>query len=151
MKKFQFSLDKVLTYKEQIEEDLRNQHALIIQSINKEENILKAMEEEFAVKARELDEIKQRGCTIIDIQIYQGFLESMGEKIRKQIEVIKTLKIREEKKLAEVIEAKKETTTITKLKEKKVSEYSKLEQKAEEQFIEEFVSNARSGKDRSVS
>ena len=37
------------------------------------------------------------------------------------------------------MEAKKETSSIDKLKEKKRQEYDKVVQKEEEQFIEEFV------------
>ena len=47
--------------------------------------------------------------------------------------------IKEEAKRNEVVEAKKETSSIDKLKEKKRQEYDKVVQKEEEQFIEEFV------------
>ena len=47
---------------------------------------------------------------------------------------------REEKKRSEVVEAKQETSSIDKLKEKKLKEYEKAVQKQEELFIEEFVS-----------
>ena len=39
----------------------------------------------------------------------------------------------------EVVEAKKETSSIDKLKERKQMEYDKEVQKQEEHFIEEFV------------
>ena len=41
------------------------------------------------------------------------------------------------------MEAKKETATIEKLKEHKLDDYRKAEQKAEEQRIEEFVTTTR--------
>ena len=46
-------------------------------------------------------------------------------------------------KRSEVVEAKKETSSIDKLKEKKFKEYEKAVQKEEEQFIEEFVATKR--------
>ena len=49
----------------------------------------------------------------------------------------------EEKKREAVVEAKKETSSIEKLKEKKLDAYQKAVAKSEELFIEEFVSTAR--------
>lgn len=46
----------------------------------------------------------------------------------------------EEKKRAKVVEAKKESSSLDKLKEKQFEEYNKQVQKENEQMIEEFVS-----------
>ena len=56
---------------------------------------------------------------------------------------LEKLKAQEEKKRAEVVEARKETSSIEKLREKKLAAYHKALEKSEEQFIEEFVSAAR--------
>ena len=53
------------------------------------------------------------------------------------------LKKREEAKRAEVVEAKKESSSIEKLKERKLEAYHKEEAKSEERFIEEFVGVTR--------
>ena len=42
-----------------------------------------------------------------------------------------------------MVEAKKDTSSIEKLKEKKLDAYHKAVEKSEEQFIEEFVNTAR--------
>ena len=42
-----------------------------------------------------------------------------------------------------MIEAKKDTSSIEKLREKKLDAYHKAEAKSEEAFIEEFVSTMR--------
>ena len=49
----------------------------------------------------------------------------------------------EEAKKNEVLEARKESMIIEKLKEINLEEYRKEEAKANETFIEEFVSNSR--------
>ena len=64
-------------------------------------------------------------------------------KIRKKYEELAKLREKEEAKRSEVVEAKKETSSIDKLKEKKFKEYEKAVQKEEEQFIEEFVATKR--------
>ena len=53
------------------------------------------------------------------------------------------LRKKEEAKRNEVVEAKKETSSIDKLKEKKLDAYNKEVQKEDERFIEEFVATKR--------
>ena len=57
--------------------------------------------------------------------------------------ILEELRAEEEKKRERVVEAKKDTSSIEKLKEKKLDAYHKAEAKGEELFIEEFVSAAR--------
>lgn len=80
---------------------------------------------------------------ISDIHTYENYLDSLGVKIRKKYEELAKLREKEEAKRSEVVEAKKETSSIDKLKEKKFKEYEKAVQKEEEQFIEEFVATKR--------
>ena len=56
---------------------------------------------------------------------------------------LERLRRREEEKRTQVVEARKETATIEKLKEHKLEDYRKAELKDEEKRIEEFVSAAR--------
>lgn len=86
---------------------------------------------------------KQDGITIREIHTYENYLESLGLQIRQKKEQLAQLKKKEEAKRNEVVEAKKETSTIDKLKEKKQEAYNKEVQKEEEQFIEEFVVTKR--------
>ncbi len=143
MKKFNFSLDKVLTYKEQIEENLKIELAEIIQTVQNEEKKLQTLEEEHRMYSLKFEEEKASGCTILTINFYEGYLLNTTYKIKRQNQIIQSLKIKEDKKRDEVIEAQKETKTITKLKEKKIDEYNKEILKKEETFIEEFVATSK--------
>ena len=58
------------------------------------------------------------------------------------MERLKELKQQENEKKQQVISAKVDTSKFEKLKDKKYSEYQKAVLKADEMFIEEFVSNA---------
>ena len=82
---------------------------------------------------------KLNGIKISEIHTYENYLEALGVKIRIKQDQLEKLKLREEAKRNEVVEAKKETSTLDKLKEKKREEYDKEVQKEEERFIEEFV------------
>ncbi len=143
MKKFQFSLDKVLIYKEQVEENLKVELANIIQQVNLEEKKLKELEDEHKHYSIKFEQEKASGCTILRINFYEGYLLNTAYKIKTQIAVIEKLKIKEEEKRQEVIEAQKETKTIVKLKDKKMEEYNKDLMKKEEVFIEEFVATSK--------
>lgn len=140
MKKFFFSLDTVLSYKEQILENLRSEHARILGKIRACEKDIDELETERTVCARELAESRLRGITISKIRTYENYLEALRLRIKRKREVLAELHRQEERKREEVVEAKKETSSIEKLKERKLEEYNKQVMKEEEQFIEEFVS-----------
>ncbi len=143
MKKFQFSLDKVLTYKEQIEENLKVELADIIQKVSSEELKLEKLENEHKSYSLEFEEEKAKGCTILKLNFYEGYLVTLTYKIKQQIAIIAKLKIKEEEKRQEVIQAQKDTKTILKLKDKKIDEHNKEKMKIEETFIEEFVATSK--------
>ena len=56
---------------------------------------------------------------------------------------LEELEAEAEKRREAMVEAKKETSSIEKLKEMKLEAYHKEEAKSEELFIEEFVSSTR--------
>ena len=143
MKKFYFALDTVLSYKEQVLENLQAQHAKIMAEIVECERGIALLEEEQQSCMTELDEKRARGISINDMQTYDRFLTSLRKKIEREKVRLAEIRVREEKKREEVIEARKETATLEKLKEHKLEDYRKAEQKDEEQRIEEFVSTTR--------
>lgn len=146
MKKFFFPLDTVLHYKEQILENLRGEHARILIKVRQCEDEIEDLERRRLLCIRELSENRTRGMAIHDIRTYENYLEALRLKILAKQRELAKLQEEEEKKREEVVEAKKETSTIEKLKERKREEYDKEAQKQEEQFIEEFVSTKRAMK-----
>ena len=65
----------------------------------------------------------------------------MEEMIDEEKARLKILRKQEEEKKQEVITAKVDTSKFEKLKDRKFKEYQKEAAKADEMFIEEFVSN----------
>lgn len=143
MKKFFFSLDTVLSYKQQVLDSLKAEHARILMKVRECEDTIEKLESEHRQCVLEFRECRMNGMKISDIHTYENYLEALGIKIRKKYEELARLKEKEEAKRNEVVEAKKETSSIDKLKEKKFKEYEKAVQKEEEQFIEEFVATKR--------
>lgn len=148
MKRFTFSLDKVLTYKEQVEYNLRTEHGQIMQRVAAEEAVLLNLEEEYALRCGRYDESKRRGCTIGELKLYEEYMENLLFRIQESEKALERLKQEEEKKRREVIRAKTETSSIDNLKQKRIKEYGASVRKEEENLIEEFVANASSGKAR---
>ncbi|MEG0189589.1 MAG: flagellar export protein FliJ [Lachnospiraceae bacterium] len=143
MKKFSFPLDTVLSYKGQVLDSLKNEHAQILIRVIKQENIIEDLEKEFRDCAAKFERCKVEGAKINEMLNYEGYLHTLQKKIEGEKQALVLIKREEQAKREEVIIAKQDTTSIEKLKEKKQEQYRKDEQKDQERFIEEFVSNTR--------
>lgn len=139
MKKFFFALETVLSYKEQVLDGLKGEHARILAKVRECERALEQLEEERHLCALEFQEHRIKGMTIGEAHGYEGYMEALRIRIHMKKEQLAKLRAQEEAKRNEVVEAKKETSSIDKLKEKKRAEYDKAVQKEDENFIEEFV------------
>ena len=143
MKKFRFSLDTVLDYKQQVLDSLRAEHGAILTQVREQERVVDGLEEEYRQEDGEFTRRKLEGITILDAMQYEQYLRALERAIQTEQRKLDALRIQEEKKRTQVVEARKETATIEKLREHKLEDYRKAEQKAEEQRIEEFVTTAR--------
>ena len=144
MKKFSFSLDTVLDYKDQILESKQNEHGKAISAQNEQEKLVKKLRDEYRNYKEELNKKRERGLSVVEALSYESYMRHLDNLIKTENKKFEDLRAFQEKKRGEVVEAKKETSTIEKLKEKKLEEHSKLALKKDELFIEEFVSNKMS-------
>ena len=143
MKKFKFSLETVLDYKDQMLNSLRNEHGIILAAIREQEDVLDRIWDRYREYNEEFCERKRTGMTAMDAVMYQSALRAQELEIQRETEKLEQLRTEEEKKRNEVVEAKKETASLEKLRERKLDHYNKEIQKAEEQRIEEFVVTQR--------
>ena len=148
-KKFSFKLEPVLKYKNDTLELLRNEHARILLRIVKQEERIALLEAERDACAAEFDEKKASGIIPMEAVNYQNYLNRQNANIKREYEILQKIREEEERKKAEVLEARKESLAIEKLKELRKEEYRKEETRENELFIEEFVSNSRSA-ERSI-
>ena len=142
IKRFQFTLDKLKGYKEQV--------------LSKEKGDLAALRAQQAKYAAEqakvqaeLDEANEEflrksgsGMTIMEMTLFKEYLNSLSDQIR---ELEKKIQLEEEKikfQTKVVVEANKDVSSLEKLEDKQREEYNFKAAKAEEQFIEEYVSNS---------
>lgn len=141
MKKFKFSLEMVLNYKQQVLEALQGEHAAALSRLREQEQLLERMWQEYREYNEEYCEKKAAGMTISEALSYQSGLRVVESRIQKETEQLERFRKDEERKRERVVEARKETASIEKLREKKLGAYQKAVAKSEELFIEEFVSS----------
>jgi flagellar FliJ protein len=143
LKKFKFSLDTVLSYKQQVLEALQGEHALALAAVREQETLLEDLWQEYREYNAEYRRRAEEGLVLTEALMYQNGLRAAEQEIQRQTQRLEELRAEEEKKRERVVEAKKDTSSIEKLKEKKLDAYHKAEAKSEEAFIEEFVSTMR--------
>lgn len=143
MKKFHFSLDTVLGYKQQVLDSLRSEHAVIIKKVTDQEILIADLTQ----RHRELNiafrEAEQEGMTIAQAKTYEIGLRVLERQIQIETERLHALEREAEKKRQQVVAARQETASLEKLREKKLDGYRKSVQKQEELFIDELVSASR--------
>ncbi|WP_026892823.1 flagellar export protein FliJ [Lacrimispora aerotolerans] len=144
MKKFNFPLDTVLNYKDQTLDNLKSEHAIILAQVVQQEQTIHALSEQRMAACTRFREETHCGMTVSAMREYESYITYMQQRILYEEVTLKKLRLKEEQKRNEVVEAKKEKSSIEKLKEKKLDQYNKEVLRSEELFIEEFVSNTMS-------
>lgn len=143
MKKFRFSLETVMEYKQQILDSLQTEHGAILAKARRQEALIEELEAAYRHLAQEFNRRKLEGISILDAMKYEQYLRSSERQLEEAYQHLAELQKQEEAKRDEVVEAKKETSSIEKLREKKLESYNKALQKSEEAMIDELVSTKR--------
>ena len=143
MKKFRFSLETVMEYKQQILDSLQTEHGAILAKVRRQEALIEELEAAYRHLAQEFNRRKLEGISILDAMKYEQYLRSSERQLEEAYQHLAELQKQEEAKRDEVVEAKKETASIEKLREKKLENYNKTVQKGEEALIDEFVTTKR--------
>ena len=141
MKQFQYRLETVLAYKTQVLDNLKTAHAAILQDVNRKQEEIRGLNQELSGYESQFDQAKVEGISIESYRLFDMCIGRMEEIIDLEKERLKALRKKEDAKKQEVIGAKVDTSKFEKLKEKKYQEYQKIAAKADEMFVEEFVSN----------
>ena len=139
MKKFQFNLDTVLSYKQQVLDNLQNEHSVLLQRVRRQEEL----EADYAALNREFRQAEREGITIADARAYEMGLRAQERTIQAEQKRLEQFRAEAERKREQVVAARQETAALEKLKDKKMEDYRKMVQKGEEQFIDELVSTVR--------
>ncbi len=143
MRRFHFQLEKVLDYKNQILDNLVGEEAAIMAKIREKEEILAGLDKEYEDCCKILNEKQKNGMDAMSMHIYENYLDTLGFRIRNARQDLELLQRQEEIKRQQLLEVKKESTSLEKLKGRRLEEYQIGFQKQMEKEIEEYISNNR--------
>lgn len=107
MKKFQFSLDTVLDYKQQVLTSLQSEHGAILLRVRQQEEVLEQTEHAHRELNEEFTRRRAEGISIKDALMLESGLRVLERDIDREAQKLLALQKQEEKKRDEVIEAKK--------------------------------------------
>lgn len=139
MRGFSFKLDKVLNYKENIENIKKAEYGDINQKLIREEEKLLS----YHTYKKDLLEKRNehsKGTTINNLKLYNRVLEDISQAIKNQEKLILDIKKELEKSKEELLVAMQEKKSFEKLKENDYEEYIVEAKKSEEKIIDEIVS-----------
>ena len=132
-----------MEYKQQVLDSLQAEHGAILAKVRRQEELIEELEAAYRHLAQEFNRRKLEGISILDAMKYEQYLRSSERQLEEAYQHLAKLQKQEEAKRDEVVEAKKETSSIEKLREKKLEGYNKAVQKSEEAMIDEFVMTRR--------
>lgn len=139
MKQFRYNLETVLRYKGQELDDLKVQHSVIREKVNKQQKEVNFLDRKLTQYEKEFDEVKALGGVIEDYRLHAMCIARAEEVLEHEKGILLNLKQREEQKKEEVVAAKVDTSKFEKLKDRRQQEYRKACMKEEERFTEEFI------------
>ncbi len=142
MKRFEFSLNKLKDFKEQVLEKEKNDLAHLRRQQQQYLDDKNALEEKLRRSNREFCEKSAKGMTVMQVTTFKGYHHSLTEQIKELEASIEKMEVKVQKQLGVVIEATKEVSSLDKLEEKQLEDYNFKVAKAEEQFIAEYVTNS---------
>lgn len=141
MKRFEFSLKKLLGYKQQVLKkekndlaNLRKYHQLLLDEKHGVTELKNQKNIQFVAKMN-------KGLLPQHIACHKNYIECLNDQIKSISIKIEQSENAIQCQLELIIEITKEIDSLEKLEKRQLDEYNKTEQKAQEIFIEEFVSH----------
>lgn len=141
MKKFSFSLQNVLDFKNQYLDGVKNEYAAAAADVMKQQEVINALKKRYSDTNDEYNRKKIDGMEISDILRYDTYLQRIENEINHELNILHHLEEIREEKFQVMVLAKQEVTSLEKLREQRLEAYNYQIQKSEELFVEEFVSN----------
>lgn len=143
MKKFSFSLQKLLNYKEQVFDAEMTTLAEMRAVLATLEGELADMQTERKTRYADFTSRAARGIAAIEMETHKNYITMLDFATKQKQNQIEMQQRAVDKQAEKVFECKMEISTMEKLREKKLEEYNSMVAKAEEIFIEEFVTNSK--------
>lgn len=141
MKKFNFSLQKILEIKDQLLKNLKIELTSLNLECRNIEDHIKKLKVKFKSIDNEYVEKTYKSISTGEMLYYKMLMESILKQIEVKEEEREILLKKMSVKRQEIISMNIEISSLEKLKEKEMEKYNKEFMRKEEIFIDEFVSN----------
>ncbi|MCX4357527.1 MAG: flagellar export protein FliJ [Oscillospiraceae bacterium] len=140
LKKFQFSLQKLMDFREQELDRQKNTLSMLQADLRRIQEAREVLLDKVDEQSEQLERVCRLGSSASDIAMRKRYIVTLQQEIhlKEQQALQKQQEI--EQQLGVVVEATKDVKTLEKLEEKQLEEYNHQAGKENEQFIEEFVS-----------
>ena len=102
MKKFKFSLETVLDYKQQVLDSLRTEHGAILAQLRAQEDVVHHLEEQYRELNADFCRRKMEGMTICEALGFEQYLRMEEHRIEKETQRLHEIQQQEEAKRSEV-------------------------------------------------
>lgn len=142
MKKFQFSLGKLLDYKDQVLDKEKNELAVLNGQRAQAYSDKEALQRKLKEAQDDFNRQAAKGMSAMQMTLFTGYHKSLRMQIEDAERAIVEIEKSVEKQTKVVTEASKDVNSLEKLREKQLSDYNFQAAKAEELFIEEYVSSS---------
>ncbi len=143
MKKFQFKLEKLLSYKDQKLGTEMMALGVLYNQLHKEEKTLESLFLQKLESRERYDTAVKEKTTPATCKLCFDYINYLGVRIKESEKRIKTLEGQIDKQIDRVKELKVETKSLETIKESRFNEYKHEENKKEELRIDEFVSTTK--------
>lgn len=139
MKRFEFSLDRVLGFKNQMLDREKNELARLRMVKNQMDEELKDLVKEFQSISQQMTIKAQRGISALEMRSYQFQLDCL----RDDMDLLNNKRHEQDllidQQLGVVLELSQSVSGLDKLKEHQMEEFAKYEAKVTENEIAEFI------------
>lgn len=143
MKKFQFGLDSVLGYRQQVLEGRQNEYARTLQKVAQQQDRVDNAQARYQDLNRRFREEAAKGITVSDALGFEMGLQVLEMEITRETKCLQELQAEAEQQRAKVLKAHQDAAILERLKEKQKEAYQKELQKQDERFIDELISAVR--------
>lgn len=129
-----------MDYKQQVLDALTAEYGAMLALVLEQEGVVERCHGRYAATNEEFRMKKSTGLTVAEAMSYQVGLQVLEREIQRESEKLEHLRRQAEAKRLQMVEAKQDTASLEKLRNKKLDGYNKALLKSEEQFIDELVS-----------
>ena len=140
MKKFQFSLDHVRDYRDRLLDEETGKLQRLRAEQTRIEQLIAQLEADFAQVSQAMRDAQAEGITALEQRGFSLQLESIRMQTHELTDLLKGVQDQVEQQTQIVVAAKQEVSKLDKLKDRQYEDWQTSVRKAEEERIEELVS-----------